>query len=1575
MKTKQSRTIAAIHLLSAWLGLAAWLGWGAAPVSAILAINFNGESGNAGAVFANGVGTVFTVGSQNLVVTNLGATGWCSDWNNTTHSSANLNASPVTVKLWRVSDGALLASATLNSANWSQTWFPSGAAYMMPYLTAPANVLLTSNVQHIIALYGTGNANLQYINSLDTAAIKPVVATSYITFNDNRRASAGGYIMLDTSDGGTSVRYGGPTFEFTTPATQYFSGTSATAWDTTTTDWGTTSGGAYNVVWGGPFNTAVFEGTPNIVTMGAAMNAAAVTLNVSGYVFDTAAFNPTWGPVGGSGSLTKAGSGTLSLSSSNSYSGATTISNGTLNLASAASTTAKTTAGGGNSTYGGSLGYNFTVGANPIYITKLGFWDQGQNGLGASHVVNISTTGGSLVASATVTTAEPLSGEYRFVTLGTPVQLAANTTYRIWSQGYTIDAYNPGASAGVDAGVTGVTFATGSFYKDAGGMPDSADTTVYRTTTFAFALSLASLPPATALNVAGSGATCNLSGLNATVGSLAGVTGSSLLLGAGLLTVGDATSTSFAGLISGTGGSLVKNGNGTFTLSSSNGYTGGTTIRSGAVNVQNGYGLGTAGSVVVSNAAELQLQGGLTTPALALSLNGTGTNSSGALRNISGGNTYAGAITLAGPTRINSDADSLSLSGALAAGAYTLAFGGAGDINMNNSISGTAGLTKDGAGTLSLNGNYGGPVTVNSGTMALVGNYNRLMASPSITVNNGATLTCPSYAQNFNQLHLTGGTLAGTGDGTYGSWLIGTNVIVNGGTNTSTISATAVTIKTPGVVFNVSPGAISGIDLDVPGTIVHIAVNPDNSLIKAGAGVMRLSGNNTYLASTIVSNGTLALSGSGSIASSASIVVNAGAVLDASARTDGTLTLGGAQTLLGVGVVKGTVTVGAGSSLSPATNGVVGTLNFSNQLNLTGGSSYYDLANVTDVGANDRMVVAGDLNLTGTNRIFVNKLQGVLTTGSYPLFTYGGALNGGATNFQLIGAGGGLSRQTVSIDTSVNNVVALNVVGSVGSLLWTAANGNVWDIVTTTNWINLNQAGAPDVFYDTDFVAFDDSAATGNVSVGVPVLVDLLAINNTNLAYTFSGAGKIGGKAGLNKSGPGALNITLAANDFAGTNYLNGGTVTVSALASNGLPSSLGTNANIVFNGGSLNYTGPSLNINRTLALNSGATLGVADSAAKLTVNSALTGNGGLTKAGLGTLALSQLNTYTGGTVVEAGTLELNKMFNSDTAMLSPTTNLVVKNSGTVRFTGTNYNVLGARAGRITDLTVEAGGLVSADSTTNNGHHLLHPILKGGTLAAANTNHNGFGNFILYTNNLVTATADEASTISADLGLSMPAVFDVADGPAPADLTISGAVLTTPDAIAPGGIVKSNTGTLLLTGASRYAGATTVGAGTLALGAGGAISNSAIITVASGAAIDVSAVNGGFNLNTNQTLAGSGVVLGHVTANSNSAILPGGSLVAGTLSLSNNLVLNTGSKLNFDLANSAVPSASDLLVVGGDLVLAGVATINISRPDIFLVEGGHYTIIRYSGALVGDVPSSFLITPDFTRYNPAYPVA
>ena len=90
------------------------------------------------------------------------------------------------------------------------------------------------------------------------------------------------------------------------------------------------------------------------------------------------------------------------------------------------------------------------------------------------------------------------------------------------------------------------------------------------------------LSPASALNVA-AGATLALNNFNQTVGSLAGA--GSVTLGSATLTAGgNNTSTTFSGIIGGTGG-LTKVGTGTLILSGANTYTGATNVNAGTLQV------------------------------------------------------------------------------------------------------------------------------------------------------------------------------------------------------------------------------------------------------------------------------------------------------------------------------------------------------------------------------------------------------------------------------------------------------------------------------------------------------------------------------------------------------------------------------------------------------------------------------------------------------------------------------------------------------------------------------------------------------------------------------------------------------------------------------------------------------------------------------------------------------------------------------------------------------------------------------------------------------------------------------
>jgi autotransporter-associated beta strand protein len=271
-----------------------------------------------------------------------------------------------------------------------------------------------------------------------------------------------------------------------------------------------------------------------------------------------------------------------------------------------------------------------------------------------------------------------------------------------------------------------------------------------------------------------------------------------------LLTVGGTGNTTITSAIGGAGG-LSKDGAGTLTLTGANTYTGATNVTAGVLKIQHATALGTtAGGVSVDSGAALQIQGGITVGAEALTLNGTGVSNDGALRNISGNNTYGGLVTLGSAARINSDSGTLTLDvasgNAIAGDNMNLTLGGAGNITVADPIAtGTGTLTKDGAGTLTLSGanTYSGGTVINGGSLSAAADTNLGAAgggitvnasasflpggvtyARSITLNNGATLT---FANNNNPTFT--GNVTGTG-GLAQNTGFGSQVVFSGTGNT-----------------------------------------------------------------------------------------------------------------------------------------------------------------------------------------------------------------------------------------------------------------------------------------------------------------------------------------------------------------------------------------------------------------------------------------------------------------------------------------------------------------------------------------------------------------------------------------------------------------------------------------------------------------------------------------------------------------------------------------------------------------------------------------------------------------------
>lgn len=348
-------------------------------------------------------------------------------------------------------------------------------------------------------------------------------------------------------------------------------------------------------------------------------------------------------------------------------------------------------------------------------------------------------------------------------------------------------------------------------------------------------------------------------------------------------------SVAFGTALTSAGGSLVKSGSGTLTLGASATYSGATTVQGGTLATSGVNRLPTSGTVTIAPTAALVL---------------------------------GGAQTVA----------SISGSGAIQLGVHTLTTGSASS-TFAGRISGNGGLTKVGAGTLTLSGSnsFTGDTLVNGGTLVL-DSTTALDPFAIVTTAAGATL---QINQNIRVgYYENNGTL--TGSGTLSSAF----TLTNSGTLGSVIA---------------DNGGVSGV-------------------LKRTGGTSTLTAANTYTGPTRVQAGTLRLAGPGSLAAASSLVVEPGAVFDtagasqpfATATNNGTLALGGGTVsvtglLSGTGTIDGNVAVTGLHSPgnSPGVQTITGNLSYG-----PGASVLWEIADNTTTNSPvvfDQIVVGGNL--------------------------------------------------------------------------------------------------------------------------------------------------------------------------------------------------------------------------------------------------------------------------------------------------------------------------------------------------------------------------------------------------------------------------------------------------------------------------------------------------------------------------------------------------------------------------------------------------------------------------------------
>lgn len=249
-----------------------------------------------------------------------------------------------------------------------------------------------------------------------------------------------------------------------------------------------------------------------------------------------------------------------------------------------------------------------------------------------------------------------------------------------------------------------------------------------------------------------------------------------------------------------------------------------------------------------------------------------------------------------------------------------------------------------------------------------------------------------------------------------------------------------------------------------------------------------------------------------------------------------------------------------------------------------------------------------------------------------------------ATNW-VTPSSGTASLQLANVASASNVLIGTSLLGSGGSnnnsiemftqrsLTWTNGAGDFLWNTSSTNW---TYSGAPVTYRNGDIVTFDTNASGVITLTNAPASgfnpggINISLVNS----LTLTGSG-IGGSGALTLSGVGQLSIAKS-NSFTGGVVFNGGNLSF------GNSSAMGSGALVVNSNATLqpSANGFILTNNITVAANASLTL-LTQSNLFLTLSTSISGAGGLTKSGPGTLLLKKAESYTGPTLLNAGVLSL----------------------------------------------------------------------------------------------------------------------------------------------------------------------------------------------------------------------------------------------------------------------------------------------------------------------------------------------
>ena len=652
----------------------------------------------------------------------------------------------------------------------------------------------------------------------------------------------------------------------------------------------------------------------------------------------------------------------------------------------------------------------------------------------------------------------------------------------------------------------------------------------------------------------------------------------------------------YASVISGNG-TVTKLGDQLLIFTGNNTYTGLTTISAGTLQIGNG---GTTGSItedILDNAALAFDRSDNITYAGVISGNGTLTQLGAGTLTLTGNNTYTGGTTIsAGVLQIGNGGTTGSVTGPIIDDA-ALVFDRSDNVTFADPISGNGSVTKLGAATLILTGDnsYTGGTIISNGTLqigdggtsgSLVGD---IVDHGSLVFNRSDDLTFDgAISGNGSMTQLGTGTLTLTGDNAY-----------SGGT---TISSGTLQIGDGGTIGSVAGDILDNAALafDRSDNIIYAnVISGGGSMAQLGSGTLTLTGNSTYTGGTIISSGTLQIGNGGTTGSIAGDILDDAALIFN--RSDnityagivsgggslaqlgaGTLTLTGNNTYTGgTTISSGTLQIGNGGTTGSISGEILddAALVFDRSDNVTFADPISGTGSVTKLGA-ATLILTGDNSYTGGTTISEGTLQ----------------IGNGGTSGSITGAI--LDNASLVFNRSDN----LTYDGAI------SGNGSMIQLGTGTLTLTGDNAYSSGTTISSGTLQIGDGGTSGSVAGDILDNAALVFNRSDDITY----ANVISGTGSMAQVGPDTLTLT-GNNTYTGGTIISSGTLQIG----NG-----GTNGSVA--GNILN--------NAVLAF---------DRSDKIIYAGIVSGGGSLAQIGPGTLTLTGNNTYTGGTTISSGTLQI----------------------------------------------------------------------------------------------------------------------------------------------------------------------------------------------------------------------------------------------------------------------------------------------------------------------------------------------